>query len=181
MFSSSTGFVQAPVLAKGLVFEPDDTIKTPETGELWRENDQLFYRTSGSTICLSDKTDQKSSATSHYLNLAQDIKLDDNQKSPRTILPHLTVRPGIDSKWRLVRIDVACETVPSIASAKLDVIDSQGFSILASPIEVAPGDYQGFSLDFQKTIMYAGESLRLVVTQANQAQGWSGWILIEEC
>ena len=182
VFSAQTGFTQTPVLARGLFFEEDHAPRTPETGELWREEDRLMYRSNGSTICLSEPvTASESQKTAHYISLAYSEFLGTGEaQAVGTLMPHSLAKPLSGSMWLIKRIDLLCDAVVSEEDAWIDVIDEQGRSVLVTPIPIPVSERRGFSLDFQRDLVHAGEILTLVIRRSETQKRWSAWMLLEE-
>ena len=182
LFAGEAGFAQAPLMAKGLALENDPAPRSPQTGDLWREGDQLYYRTEGATVCLSESASPiQEPRQTHYLRIACGEIMEDGMiQRVRTLIPHSPSRPLSGVQWRIVRLDVLCEEPPQEDGALIDVIAENGSSILLEPVQIEAAARRGFTVHFQQPILDADETLRLVVRRRAGGDLWSAWVLLEE-
>jgi hypothetical protein len=182
LFAGEVGFARAPLMAKGLALESDPVPRSPQTGDLWREGDQLYYRTERATVCLSESSAPiQEPRQTHYLRIACGETMEDGMiQRVRTLIPHSTSKPLSGAQWRIVRLDILCEEPPQEEGALIDVIAENGSSILLEPVQIEAAARRGFTVHFQQSILDADETLRLVVRRRAGGDLWSAWVLLEE-
>ena len=183
VFDNTVGFSKPPIMAKGLSIAENNDYENHASGDLWRQNDHLYYRSGAKTICISQpENDSKLLRTSHYIRIAFGDSIDNGEiQKNRTLMPHTLDKIISGAQWRIARIDVLCEQCPTQDSgALIDVVLENGSSVLVSPITIEKDSRRGFSVEFKQAVLSDDETLRLVIKNSGEANFWSAWVLIEE-